>query len=416
MATKLFQGAPFGTQTARFDVSGVHPQSKVPGTFTQVPYCKKSTDDLQRKLAPGTYHVDVGGFNEESVSERSSGPGWQQAYETMRMARIPHLLYREQWMKKKEQKRKLGPGTYNVNKLDFIESLEKKPSSTRGICATREQRFRKKFSSATPGPGTYGKGGEPSALLEERQAKSASIVGMLDAGSSTQRALPTVGCELAPGRYEKESFTEQILNKVVSKRGPYDLFTGERNKPNKTGHYAVVTASDLGPGEYNLSSFLDVWENEHRRKQGQFGKVQQYPDQPPERVYCCTLSQCPRRPNSPAPNSYSTDRKSDKIRDLPAFLSSAERSDKRAHKFFTGNTNPVGAGRYNVQRWSEAQHRYGSCHVFNSSQPRFYSRERDFYMKERVRAKDVPLSERVFLVGSARSRKHRATNGAPASA
>ncbi len=30
----------------RFDVSGVHPKSKVPGTFTQTPYCKRSTDAL----------------------------------------------------------------------------------------------------------------------------------------------------------------------------------------------------------------------------------------------------------------------------------------------------------------------------------------------------------------------------------
>ena len=27
----------------RFDISGVHPQSKMPGTYTQVPYCKKAT-------------------------------------------------------------------------------------------------------------------------------------------------------------------------------------------------------------------------------------------------------------------------------------------------------------------------------------------------------------------------------------
>ena len=27
----------------RFDVSGVHPQNKTPGTYTEVPYCKKAT-------------------------------------------------------------------------------------------------------------------------------------------------------------------------------------------------------------------------------------------------------------------------------------------------------------------------------------------------------------------------------------
>lgn len=47
-------------------------------------------------------------------------------------------------MKNKEQKRKLGPGTYDVNDLDFVDALSKKPTSTRGICSTREERFRKR--------------------------------------------------------------------------------------------------------------------------------------------------------------------------------------------------------------------------------------------------------------------------------
>ena len=62
------------------------------------------------------------------------------------------------------------------------------------------------------------------------------------AGASTSRSLPVYGCGLPPGRYEHESFTNMIMDKVVSKRGPYDLFTGERNKTNKVGHYAVVVS------------------------------------------------------------------------------------------------------------------------------------------------------------------------------
>ena len=27
----------------RFDISAVHPQSKMPGTYTEVPYCRKAT-------------------------------------------------------------------------------------------------------------------------------------------------------------------------------------------------------------------------------------------------------------------------------------------------------------------------------------------------------------------------------------
>ena len=35
------------------------------------------------------------------------------------------------------------------------------------------------------------------------------------------------------------SFTDEMEARVVSKRGPYDLFTGERNKPISVGYFAL---------------------------------------------------------------------------------------------------------------------------------------------------------------------------------
>ena len=55
---------------------------------------------------------------------------------------------------------------------------------------------------------------------------------MLDAGASGKRQLPEVGSALCPGQYEHKSFTAQLSDRMVSKRGPYDLFTGDRNKPS----------------------------------------------------------------------------------------------------------------------------------------------------------------------------------------
>lgn len=45
-----------------------------------------------------------------------------------------------------------------------------------------------------PGPGTYGKDGIPSALVEEKEGKSISNIGMLDSGKSYKRQLPEVVC------------------------------------------------------------------------------------------------------------------------------------------------------------------------------------------------------------------------------
>ena len=48
-------------------------------------------------LGPGRYDVEVGGFADKAVADRSAGPGWARAYEVARMAALPHLLYKEQW-------------------------------------------------------------------------------------------------------------------------------------------------------------------------------------------------------------------------------------------------------------------------------------------------------------------------------
>ncbi|XP_060562670.1 ciliary microtubule-associated protein 2-like [Ruditapes philippinarum] len=395
MAEKKFKGSPFGTQTARFDVSGVHPKVKVPGTFTEIPYDKKSIEELNRRMGPGSYHVDVGGFNRKTVDEKASGPGWARAHEVERSAALPHLLHKEQWEMKKELIRKLGPGSYEIK--DFLENSDLKPRSARGICETRATRF-KELLNEIPGPGTYGKGGIPHSACEEKAQLSTSTVGMLDAGSSTPRNLPSVGSKLGPGTYNFKSFAEQTVNKVTSVRGPYDLFSGDRNKPITVGYLAAPKLANLGPGQYQLKSFVDDWETIHRNRQGKFGKVKQYPEQPTDRVFCSTLSQCPKEETQPGPGQYEP---KELVRPgskkAPGFLSTAQRNDKLSQKFFTQNFNPVGPGRYDIQKYEEAQHRNGNSSVFQAKTGRL-SLAMEKFLKERVRGKDVRVEDRVFLV------------------
>ena len=159
---------------------------------------------------------------------------------------------------------------------------------------------------------------------------------------------------MGPGNYNFDSFTDQMSKKVTSLRGPYDLFSGDRNKPMKTGHFAAPVSSfrticrlvtvfprldtlmlqprrlieeiqyiiilvndlycvdliirfiyllgvltfqnnsNLGPGQYEIKSFAEELTNEHTKKLGKFGKVNQYPETPTERIYAFSLSQNPR--------------------------------------------------------------------------------------------------------------------------
>lgn len=395
MAEKKFRGSPFGTQTARFDVSGVHPKVKTPGTFTEIPYDRKSMEELNRRMGPGSYDVDVGGFSRKSVETKSAGPGWARAYEVERMAALPHLLHKEQWEQKKMLVRKLAPGSYEIK--DFLQTSDLKPRSALGICETRAQRFKEQVKD-TPGPGTYGKGGIPHTAIEEKAQQSTSTVGMLDAGSSTPRNLPSVGSKLGPGTYNFKSFAEETIDKVTSTRGPYDLFSGDRNKPITVGYLAAPKLANLGPGQYNLKSFVNDLESIHRNRQGKFGKVDQYPEQPTERVFNSTLSQCPKEKGVPGPGQYDPgELTKPESKKPPGFLSTAQRNDKISQRFFTRNFNPVGPGRYDVQKWEEAQHRNGHNSVFKAKTGKL-SLGMEKFLKERIRAKDVRVEDRVFLV------------------
>lgn len=405
MASKNYKGAPFGTQTARFVVAGIHPQSKMPGTFTQVPYCKKSLK--WSGLAPGCYNINVrDSFNEKEVSNRAAGPGWERQYHVAQIAKMPHLLHRPEAKRREERIRRLAPGTYNHT--GFVEKLETKPTSIRGVCASTGKRFTQ-FTEETPGPGTYGIGGVPSAAMENSSTQSPGNVGMLDSGKSIKRGLQLVGCDLSPTRYNKSTFTEQILNKVVSKRGPYDLFTGNRAKPIMTGHLAVIPASAiLGPGSYNLPSFTNDWESEWKVKHGKFSKMHSEGDDirtltGGERLNCCTLAQCPRSPREPGPGQYSPKVFSVNVEmqkeNAPSFGSSANRY--RVVK----QPNAIGAGRYNIMKNSgcDSRRTNGAKWVFKSSTDRFVGHGRQVYLKERIRPKDVKPTDRVKGGGHGRA-------------
>jgi len=386
MTEKKYTGAPFGTQTARFDVTGVHPKTKVPGSFTQMPYDKYSMIELKRKLGPGTYNTMMGGFNSTSVDLRASGPGWARQLEVERLAALPHLLHKEQWEENKMLKRKLGPGSYEIK--DFIQDADLKPRSERGICQKLAPRFEKGFQSTTPGPGTYGVGGVPKRAIEEKERNSASTKGMLDAGDR-KRNLPSVGSVLGPGTYKHKTCTDEMVNKVTSLRGPYELYSGDRNKPITEGYLAAPKLADLGPGQYEIGSFVDEWKGQYKNMHGKFGKLAQYPDVPTDRIFLFSQAHYPRTKDSPGPGAYSFQELS-KPRHLnsPGFLSSAKRDDKVAQKFFTKNFNPVGAGRYDIQKFEEAQDINGHTSVFKSKTGKPNLQMGKFF-QERIRPKDV---------------------------
>ncbi|XP_056388118.1 lymphocyte expansion molecule isoform X2 [Hyla sarda] len=384
MAGKKFTGAPFGCQTARFDVSAVYPELKKPGTYTQVSYCKKATSELERRLGPGTYEAGPGDFSPSVLERNASAPGWKRAEETERLTEMPHLLYKETWERNRFLKQNMGPGRYNTK--SFVEMMEEKPSSVRGACNTRDARFKEDSKNSNPGPGTYGKGGNPYALIEERASKSASSKGIMDSETSKCRSATSVGSDLGPGTYNMKGSTDETLKHVVGKRGPYDLFTGSRSGPIPYGYFATPKHNHSEPGQYKIKSFSEELENEQKKKHGKFGKMPQYPKVSGERVICSSLAHWPKPINSPGPGSYETKPLFASVRNSSApFLTSAKRFDRKSCRILFGSSNPVGVGRYNIEK--PARGKTATCFrtSFLSKTGRYLSNfERDKVLQERI--------------------------------
>ncbi|XP_077132728.1 ciliary microtubule-associated protein 2 isoform X2 [Ranitomeya variabilis] len=354
MAGKKFRGAPFGCQSARFDVSAVYPELKKPGTYTQVSYCKRATSELGRRLGPGSYEAAPGNFSPSVLQRNASAPGWKRAEETERLTEMPHVLYKEAWERNRLLKQNMGPGRYNTK--SFVELLEEKPSSVRGVCDTRDVRFKEDKRDCYPGPGSYGKKGNRSALIEERTSKSANSKGIMESETSRCGTADSNGCELGPGTYNIKSSTDETFNHIVGKRGPYDLFTGSRSGPILYGHFATPKNYKSEPGQYKVKSFTEELENEQKKKHGKFGKISQYPKVPTERIFCSTLTHWSRP------------------------------------------INTVGVGRYNIDK--PARGKTATCFrtSFLSKTGRYLSNfERDKVLQERIQKSHTPSSAKKLL-------------------
>ena len=79
----------------------------------------------------------------------------------------------------------------------------------------------------TPGPGTY-------SVSLSMVKPSSGTVGILENGGNALTKQPTGGSGLTPGLYRHSSSIQELLDKQISKKGPYELFSGERQQPSKS--------------------------------------------------------------------------------------------------------------------------------------------------------------------------------------
>ncbi|XP_031824912.1 lymphocyte expansion molecule isoform X1 [Sarcophilus harrisii] len=381
-AIKLFKGAPFGVQSARFDVSAamVHAKNVSP-TLPEVLYSKYYLES-KAHLGPGMYKFSDGCFDEEEV-KKAIGTGWAKAQEATRLTQLPHFQFKPIIKEKKFFEIKIGPGSYDYK--DFMELAKEKPSSNIGILSAREERFPYMAGNNYPGPGNYGKGGNPYTEMEEKAWDRSHTKGIMCTKAKKSFELSTGGSGLSPGTYTFKSGMEEFLTRTVSKRGPYDLFSGDRSMPIAYGHFATPKKPSLEL--YSFKSFVDELNSNARKKHGVFGKLIRNPTVPSERIFCSTPSQWPIKQSNLGPGTY--DPKPIPRYELTnqhPFGSSSKRVDLKYYQHFIGNTNPVGVGRYNHTKHEgkDKRQRYRSLYLSKQNRYPLDHRTKELVLQQRL--------------------------------
>ncbi|XP_061093854.1 ciliary microtubule-associated protein 2-like [Conger conger] len=406
MAEKKFKGAPFGTQLMRFDVSGIYPALKKIGTFTEIPYCKMRTTELERNLGPGRYNVDRGDFSAPVLRERAKGPGWKRAQEMAWLAHTPHVLYKEAWEHKRFLKSKVGPGTYRT--ADFMELLQKRPQSVRGVCESREERF-KSFYAQTPGPGSYGKGGIPTAVLDEKRMQLTGTCPTMDFGPAVERILEakrdseSMGMlqneTPGPGSYGKGGIPTAVLDeKRMQLTGTCPTMDFGPAVERILEAKRRISSVDSGE-KISMSLFVEDLNRPEKRKHGLFSKMCRNPECPTERIYHSTLAQSPRPASFPGPGWYTVHPPSGIVnQDPPPFLSSTPRISERAERLQNSNYNNVrcmlGPGTYKIDKKDQRTTLHSHHSAFKSHTQRYlHNLERDRFNQERLQPIHFPVNK-----------------------
>ncbi|XP_040983999.1 lymphocyte expansion molecule [Aquila chrysaetos chrysaetos] len=361
---------------------------------------------------PGTRAASVGlqALSGDMGSQgKASAFGWAGAEKGSRLSQLPHFQFKEIMKRRKRQQERLGPGTYNIR--DFLQ--ETRPSSLRGICDTREQRFRDAHRDCFPGPGTYGPRGNPYARLEERDGRSASTRRLMDSRTAKCAPLAAVGSGPGPGTYRLRSSIDEGLRRRAGGLGPCQLFSGHRSKlagcRQRAGGREQGTELSTG----TVKGFLDELTLKENKKKGCFSTLPRNPGCPTERIFWATLSQCPREAYAVGPGSYNPKPiERSAYSGQPPFWSSANRFDRKSYRLFTGNEqhqqhvaepvqNPVGVGRYDITKHEKYPQKMRYQSLYRCDAQRYLSNlKQDAYLLERL--KPVAKKTRSDMISASR--------------
>ncbi|KAL0902203.1 hypothetical protein ABMA27_000128 [Loxostege sticticalis] len=330
--------APFGASVKRFGKITVHPNLDPSGLYTVRPL----------GCDPCLYHPQpIHKIFEVNRNRKTDKDPWRYKKEVEEWAK--NLGYRNQSIldKRRWQQSLLGPAWHDV------PTLPKYEPACKNVGFGRTPRY-KPSKNTIPGPGTYYKAVPFKAPYGPHSTRP-----------SFEREEPCrfkdtcPRWSLAPDQYrivDKESI-EQKSNKIVSLRGPYDLFTGKRDGTTIKNHFNRTMRVSAATWPIALRGSLEKYKKSHFGTMNKTGRDKPYRG----RNALVDIAMCLRRPEEPGPAHLNIDTPKVFKQNKCGFNSSYDKPPGYQRVIVW-----PGVGRYRVKKVSCGLPGHGHRHVFLS--------------------------------------------------
>lgn len=332
--------AAFGSSQKKFDRICLHPALDLSGLYSKRP---KACD-------PCLYHPkDIREVFPITKKKLDKDP-WRYKKELEEWAKC--LGYRNQKIldSRKWLNSILGPAWYEISEPPkYIAAC-----MNVGFGRTPRMRASKNYN---PGPGTYYQGQPFKAPFSPHSTRPT-----FEREEPCRFKDPSPKWSLAPDRYvivDKDSI-EQKSKRIVSLRGPYDLFTGKRDMSTIKNHFNTSRRMAASTWPLKLKGCLETYKKSH------FGTMNKTNRSKPDRgrTSLVDLAMCLRKPDDPGAAHYNIDKLKVFKQNKRGFNSSYDRPP--------GYQRVVvwpGVGRYNVAKDHDAPG-HGHKHAFLSKEQR----------------------------------------------
>ncbi|XP_029169090.1 lymphocyte expansion molecule-like [Nylanderia fulva] len=200
-----------------------------------------------------------------------------------------------------------GPGSHEI--IRWPENVLMAPckSLQRDVAFGTVPRFQSSYKSITPGPGYTLQTHNPYYYLDQKRLKGYSSTPSFEFDGLIPRFQETLKSWSLPcTRYSvKHPASLQIfLEKMTSKRGPYDLFTGPRDETTIKGYWTHSKSKDYGDWPRKLPDEMEKLSNKCNYFKGKWSRTSRFTKKPVTRFMLQYISTCYKDPDEPGPGHY----------------------------------------------------------------------------------------------------------------